>query len=299
MDEAQIRARAQGSVPEPERHPGQGLPEPPPRPQVRLPQATEAAPPLQRDAATEAAAATSRGPGHKPQAAEQAVPSQPAIEKARPARDAVPKAESGSGLTEKLLARATSRAHLPLVEPRQRPARGPDHEGPAVDQAGARDAGPASQDVPRAGLDGAASLRQPGGQDRIGRWPAKRPKLDLPRWAEPGPPSARPAERLPTAESVALSERPSSGRSSEPAPSVAPPAHVASSQAVQRLPLAAPPAAPRPEATVIQRAQEPEVGDSPEPEAEQPVDWDLDGLARRVYPLIRQMLAIERERLPR
>jgi hypothetical protein len=72
-------------------------------------------------------------------------------------------------------------------------------------------------------------------------------------------------------------------------------------QRVQRLPLAVPLAAPRPQAgvEVIQRVEVPATTTSPEPDKEEIEEWDLDDLARQVYPLIRRMLVIERERLPR
>jgi hypothetical protein len=163
-------------------------------------------------------------------------------------------------LGEEVMARAESRQHLPLTEA-TRPVSRPERTLPRIQ---AR----SEEGIGEAGIDRPAELPPPSGA----------PSGDLP---------------LPQPVREPLVER---DADFPLAPLSRPPA----AEAVQRLPLTVSPGAPLVQSAVgegeaiVQREEdegiEPEVGDSAP---------DLDDLARQVFPFIKRMLAIERERLPR
>jgi hypothetical protein len=161
------------------------------------------------------------------------------------------------GLEREVLARAESRAHLPLAEP-LRPARGFEQEEEHVEAPeDLRKPPPATPTRPPTHM---AMLRPPqarfADEGQVGVAQAWRPELPLPT-----------TPQLPTGEML---QREALAISMDLAP---PPRRV----------------------EVVQRA-EMEMTPAAEPAEEEESGTDLDNLARQVYPLIKRMLAIERER---
>jgi hypothetical protein len=179
-----------------------------------------------------------------------------------------------AGLDQELLARAASREHLPLTRPpRMISTSGP--EMTALPQARIQ---PRPEAEAEAAPDRWVPPRPGGPSPELGLLPLWEPRREPAAAVSPGPDSAQ-----------AL-------RVEAPLP---PPSRPPLAELVQRLPLAVSPGAPIVQRTVgeaeavVQRAISEGVGAE-----EEKAELDLDDLARQVYPMIKRMLAIERERLP-
>ncbi len=196
-----------------------------------------------------------------------AAPTEPVLPvKHPPLQRQVEPAESPTELEEEVLARAKSRARLPLTEPLRPPSRLEVEED---------------------------------------RFPAPK-ELALPEWKLPPmartkPPAQTTTLRVPQ---VRLQTRFEKERA-EAGPSrivtgelpLPPAPRLASAEMLQRQPSAsAPDLAMQPEGIgVVQRVEEAEtIAGQPPEEGEE--EMDLDKLARQVYPIIRRLLAVERER---